>query len=276
MKASFSPVPVNAKRPTWSVMIPVYNSAVFLRKTLECVLAQDPGPDHMQIEVVDDASDIDPTAIVNGIGKGRVSIFRQASNQGQIANLSTCIERAQGEIVHLLHGDDFVLPGFYSALEKGFRNEKIGAAFCRWMIVDVNDKPLTVSECEQSKRGPLRDALERLASEQRIVTPSIAVRRRVWEQLGGFDPRLRCAEDWEMWVRIAAHHAIWYEPNVLAAYRRHDASTTARNTRNAEELRYSKMAIDMFAPLLPAATARQIVRRARRAYASTAVTQAAH
>ena len=52
--------------------------------------------------------------------------------------------------------------------------------------------------------GLLPDALAHLATEQRIMTPSIAVRRAVYERLGGFDRRLACAEDWEMWVRIAA------------------------------------------------------------------------
>jgi glycosyltransferase involved in cell wall biosynthesis len=43
-------------RPRWSVMIPTHNCARYLRETLTSVLAQDPGPDVMQIEVVDDHS----------------------------------------------------------------------------------------------------------------------------------------------------------------------------------------------------------------------------
>ena len=42
--------------PLWSVMIPTFHCARFLRQTLESVLSQDPGPDVMQIEVVDDCS----------------------------------------------------------------------------------------------------------------------------------------------------------------------------------------------------------------------------
>ena len=33
-------------------------------------------------------------------------------------------------------------------------------------------------------------------------------------------------EDWEMWVRIAAHFPVWYEPEPLALYRVHDSSIT--------------------------------------------------
>ena len=275
MRASFAPVADGTERPRWSVMIPTYNCARFLRETLESVLAQDPGPEHMQIEVVDDASSDDPASVVDAVGKGRVAFFRQPSNQGQIGNLSTCVERSRGEIVHLLHGDDYVLPGFYDAIGRGLvSSPESGAAFCRWKVIDADGREVSVGEPEQENAGPIADALARLASEQRIVTPSIVVRREVWERLGGFDSRLRCAEDWEMWVRIAAHYGVWYEPQLLAAYRRHDRSNTSRSTRNAEELRYSKMAIDLFEPLLPRDEARNIVSRAKRAYARTALCNA--
>jgi glycosyltransferase involved in cell wall biosynthesis len=272
MRATFSAVPAGVDRPRWSVMIPTYNCAQFLRTTLENVLAQDPGSDRMQIEVVDDASNDDPASIVDDIGHGRVEFFQQPSNQGQIPNLASCVERARGEIVHILHGDDYVLPGYYEALERGFASSpRVGAAFCRWKIVDEGGRDVTVAEPEEDRAGIIEDALTRLASEQRIVTPAISVRRKVWERLGGFDSRLRCAEDWEMWVRIAADYDVWYEPQLLAAYRRHGQSNTSRNTRNAEELRYSRMAIDMFEPLLPRDSARRIVKNAKRAYARTAL-----
>jgi glycosyltransferase involved in cell wall biosynthesis len=275
VRASFAPVADGVRRPLWSVMIPTYNCARFLRTTLESVLAQDLGPDRMQIEVVDDASSDDPAAIVEEVGGGRVGFFRQPSNQGQTRNLWSCVKRSRGEIVHILHGDDYILPGYYEALDRGLASSpRVGAAFCRWKTVDAEGGDLIVARVEQDRAGPFEDALARLAGEQRIVTPSISVRRAVWERLGGFDSRLRCAEDWEMWVRIAAHYDVWYEPQLLAAYRRHDESTTGRNTRNARELHYSRMAIKMFEPLLPRERKRDIVRRAKFVNARTALDNA--
>jgi GT2 family glycosyltransferase len=257
-------------------MIPTWNDGPFLRTALESVLAQDPGRGAMQIEVVDDASDDAPRDLVQAIGGGRVEYFRQPRRTGHIGNFASCISRARGEIVHLLHGDDLVLPGFYEALGRAFTSDpEIGAAFCRWSIIDAQGTQVTVAEPEQEVAGRLRDALARLASEQRIVTPSIAVRRSVWEELEGFDDRLVCAEDYEMWVRIAAHYPIWYEPGLYAAYRSHADSNTGRHSRNARELRYTAMAIGLFRPLLPPERAPSIVRKARRAYARTALANAA-
>jgi glycosyltransferase involved in cell wall biosynthesis len=55
---------------------PDYNCASYLRETLASVLAQDPGPEHMQIEVIDDCSTKDdPQAVVREMGMGRVSFI---------------------------------------------------------------------------------------------------------------------------------------------------------------------------------------------------------
>jgi len=51
---AIDPVAPDASRPLWSVMIPTYNCARYLREALGSVLDQDPGPGAMQVEVVDD------------------------------------------------------------------------------------------------------------------------------------------------------------------------------------------------------------------------------
>ncbi len=95
-------------------MIPTYNCARYLEAALRSVLAQDPGPEAMQIEVVDDHSTADdPEEMVARLGGGRVAFHRQPENVGVVGNLNTCLQRSRGELVHLLHGDDFVLDGFY-------------------------------------------------------------------------------------------------------------------------------------------------------------------
>ena len=271
-RAQVHPVPAGKTRPLWAVMIPTFNCNPFLPVTLESVLAQDPGPESMQIEVVDDHSDEDPAKIVEAIGGRRIGYFRQGCNVGITKNFATCLNRARGHLVHLLHGDDCVRAGFYAQMSRLFESHpEIGGAFCRHAFIDENGRELAVSDPEQHFPGVLANALERLALEQRIMTPSMVVRRDVYEQLGGFDDRLPCSEDWEMWVRIAARHPIGYLPSPLAAYRMHPNSNTGRNTRNAANMRYTRMAIDMFRAYLPPARADAIASKARETYALSAV-----
>ena len=67
-RAAIAPPAGELARPRWSVMIPTFNCAERLRVTLAGVLVQDPGPEQMQIEVVDDCStDDDPADILRAI-----------------------------------------------------------------------------------------------------------------------------------------------------------------------------------------------------------------
>jgi glycosyltransferase involved in cell wall biosynthesis len=271
----FAPPAATADPPLWSVMIPTYNCAGYLRETLASVLAQDPGPDQMQIEVVDDCSTDNPQAIVDELAPTRVSFHRQTENRGHTHNFNTCIERSRGQLVHLLHGDDTVRDGFYRTLAPPFHDHPdLGAAFCRYVSMNGEGDWETIAALEPDGRGILDGWLERIALGQRLQPPTIVVRRSVYEAIGGFDPRAGLmGEDWEMWVRIAAHYPVWYEPEPLALYRVHDSSITSALSaeRYVRELR---TVIDLNRRLLPPERADRITEKALEIAATTAIRRA--
>lgn len=257
-------------RPLWSVMVPTYNCAPQAAETLNAVLCQAPGPDRMEIVVVDDASSDDIAGVV-ARHEGRVRLHRQPRNLGVPANLTEAIRLSRGRLIHLLHGDDLVDRGFYAAMERAFADEEAGAAYCRYAYMDEGGEEVGLGPPAMDHMGRLPDALRFLASEQRIMTPSICVRREAYEKLGGFHPALRCAEDWEMWVRIARHYPIVYVPDVLARYRMQTNSNTGRNVRLARDVEYNGIAIDLIRAHLPAEIANDVAARARRTYARSAL-----
>ncbi|MBD1918182.1 MULTISPECIES: glycosyltransferase [Cyanophyceae] len=275
IKSTFIPV---KKLVQWSVMIPTYNCAHYLRETLSSVLAQDLGPELMQIEVIDDCSTADnPELVVQDLGKGRVGFYRQSYNMGVPRNFETCLQRSHGRLIHLLHGDDYIRPGFYTKMQQAFdQSSEIGAAFCRQIFMDEQGHWQSFSKLEQPQSGILDNCLERLALEQRIMTPSVVVRREVYEKLGGFNAKLLCAEDWEMWVRIAANYPIWYEVEPLAVYRMHADSNTGRHVNSGEDIGYTRQAIDMFKAYLPTTMAERVAHSARTTYALAALDTAYH
>ncbi|HEX2189381.1 MAG TPA: glycosyltransferase [Longimicrobiaceae bacterium] len=275
-RAEVPPVADGAPRPLWSVMVPTHDCARYLRRTLESVLAQDPGPEAMQIEVVDDHSTRDdPESVVREVGGGRVAFFRQPRNVGQVANFDTCLRRSRGRLVHLLHGDDYVRPGFYERLGAAFDAEPaIGAAFCRYLATDEEDHWFHVAALEEPRSGVLEGWLERIGAGQRLQTPGMVVRREVYERLGGFDDRLRYCEDWEMWVRIAANYAVWYEPEPLAVYRVHRGSVSGTDVRTGENGAHLRRAIRINREHLPPDRADEISRRAVRNNALACVRRA--
>jgi glycosyltransferase involved in cell wall biosynthesis len=276
-RSKIAPVPAGMPRPLWSVMIPTYNCANYLTETLQSVLAQDPGRELMQIEVVDDCStQDDPEAIVRALAGDRVSFYRQPQNVGHIQNFDTCLQRSRGRLIHLLHGDDLVLPGFYGKLQAGFdRHPEVGAAFSRHGFIDELSNWTGLSDLESRQSGILTNWLARIAVRQLIQTPSIVVQREVYERLGGFDRRMKCwGEDWEMWVRIAAEYPFWYEAQPLALYRQRATSLTGNTIRTGENIQDVRQAIDIVREYLPAPTAATLNRDALQNYARYALSTA--
>lgn len=274
-RAIIPPVPGGVARPLWSVMIPTYNCATYLREALASVLAQDPGPEVMQIEVVDDCSDDDPESIVAELAGGRVGYYRQPENVGHTRNFNTCLLRSCGQLVHLLHGDDCVREGFYREMQSAFaENAAIGAAFCRFISMDERGNWQTIWPLEQCESGLLDGWPEKIAAGQRLQTPCMTVRREVYEKLGGFDQRLTWTEDWEMWARIAVHYPVWYLVEPLALYRVHSRSNSGRYVRTGETIRDARRTIDLIQSYFPTPKAQALARQARENCALAAMRRA--
>jgi glycosyltransferase involved in cell wall biosynthesis len=277
MNASLTQPPVIASvsgnRPRWSVMIPVYNCASFLPRTLTSVLEQ--ATDDMQIEVVDDAStDADVKALVAQIGQGRITYFRQPQNVGSLKNFETCLNRSRGYYIHLLHGDDKVRVGYYKKMETLLETyPEAGAAFCRYAYLNEQDEFLQHPPLEGEQDGLLKNWLPRIAARQRIQYCAITVKRDVYEKLGGFYG-VSYGEDWEMWVRMSAHYPVAYTPEVLAEYRRHESSISGQAYLSGQNLRDLQWVIGTIQNYLPEKDRKKANDEARRYYAHYAASTA--
>src|SRR5690554_3811721 len=239
-------------RPLWSVMIPVYNCANYLPQTLSSVLCQDPGMEIMQIEVVDDAStDDDIEALVKTLGNGRIKYFRQPVNVGSLRNFETCINRSRGKLVHLLHGDDRVKPGFYKKLASLFEQfPEAGAAFSNYSFINTAGQVSRDFQLGEQQDGILDSWLIRIAEFQKIQYCSMVVRREVYERLGSYFG-MSYGEDWEMWVRIAKHYPVAHTPEVLAEYRGHLGSITWEKSISGEILHDMMTTINIIQSYVP-------------------------
>lgn len=266
------PIDPTIERPLWSVMIPAYNCSKFLQHCLQNVLDQDEGTDKMQIEVVDDCStDADVKSLVETIGKGRVGYFRQEKNQGSLRNFETCINRAKGYYIHLLHGDDFVDNGFYKAMEDLLTDfPQAGAACCGFWHVGEAGEFLYPNEKISDERGILTDWLDTIAQGQKLQPPSVVVKREVYEKLGGFFG-VHYSEDWEMWVRIAAHYQMAYTPEILAEYRVHRNSISHRSYLDAKHVEDMYWVIKAIQKWLPDEFKKELKKQAAKNYAEYAI-----
>lgn len=262
------------KRPFWSIMIPAYNpKPEYLNKVLRSVLTALPKGVDAQIEILDDASpNCDVAALLKKMaGITKVSVHRNTNNLGYIANWNACIERARGEWVHILHQDDYVLPGFYEKISAGLKlHPEAGAAFCRHNHVSAKDETTFTSALERAEPGILENWPDRLSSMQRMQFVSTVVRRSTFEKVGGFWSEARSAADWEMWMRIASAVPVFFHPEVLACFRIHNISESSRLLMSGENSTDTCRAIDLFSQYLPEVKRTQLVAVAKNHYARSA------
>jgi glycosyltransferase involved in cell wall biosynthesis len=219
-------------------MIPTYNpQANYLEQVLHSVLVQDVGPAEMQIEVVDDCSPkVDVVSLVRKIAADRVRVFRGPVNKGLAGCWNTCIDRSHGRWVHILHQDDFILPGFYQTLANSAeRHPEVGLLATRSFFIDGENVIVGVTE----RLHLLEDGGQRVNDffySTPIQCSAVVVKRTCYECHGGFRSDLSFTLDCEMWARIIGSAGGLITSEVLSCYRMSDINETARLIRTSEGL----------------------------------------
>jgi len=232
----------DVSRPFWSIMIPSYNRLEYLRRALQTVIGQDKGPDHMQIEVVDNCSTTPGIPeLVEELGRGRVAFWRNPSNLGMVGNWNTCLDRSRGRWVHLLHDDDLLLPGFYDEYERQIRSNPEAVMICgQVVVVDENDdRHGTCGPTPPPGSNRLQGFVDEQAVRQLGQFAGIVVRRDAYEQAGGFCTQFSHVADWDMWFRIGRLGPVIGTHEPYGAYRVHSGSDTSRLMISATNIRES-------------------------------------
>ncbi|WP_144799993.1 glycosyltransferase family 2 protein [Halorubrum depositum] len=125
--------------PTVSVIIPTYNRADVLPRSIDSALDQT--LEDVEVVVVDDASDDDTASVVNEYDDSRLTYLEHETNRGGSAARNTGIEAATGDYIALLDSDDVWAPTKLEqqveTLER--RSDEWVAAYCGTTVVDDAD-----------------------------------------------------------------------------------------------------------------------------------------
>jgi hypothetical protein len=179
-----------------------------------------------------------------------------------VRNYETGIAASRGRLIHQLHGDDRVLPGFYAAMERAFEaHPSAGAFFCESLYIDHSGKQIGRTGQEQNHTGLVDGWLDQIVVSQKAQTPAMVVRREVYETLGAFDRRLSSHEDWEMWIRIATAYPVGFTTEATAEYRTSDDNATMRTLIEGTHVKTLRTVLRIVDSYLP----RDVVARNRAA-----------
>jgi glycosyltransferase involved in cell wall biosynthesis len=208
-----------------TIIVAAYNGEKFLRQALECVFRQDYDP--FEVVFVDDGS-TDGTAEIARSFPVR-SLHQE--NQGLPAARNTALQVARGEFVAFADDDD-LLPPTKLSVQVRFLSEhpEIGCVLGRqeWIVEDGVEAP-------ELERDPIFGELGG------IQLVSAMFRRVVLDELDGFDPTYRYAEDRDLFVRMRERGVeIEVLPDVVLHKRLHGSNMTMNQPESHPLLRSLK------------------------------------
>jgi glycosyltransferase involved in cell wall biosynthesis len=221
-----------------SVVIAAYNSAGYIRETLDSVLAQTFPP--LEVIVVDDGSTDETAAIVRTYA-GRVRLLQQ-ENRGEPASRNRGIREAQGDYIAFIDADDLWLPEKLERQAACIMEKRVAWVSCGADFFEDSTGKILASYRKKYYEG---DVLEKQFEESFILSPTPVIKKSVFDEIDYFDEsaEARIGEDWDMWMRIAAIYPLGMVRQVLALKREHPASMMS-STSVEEKLRLQTLGIE--------------------------------
>lgn len=219
------------ERPLVSVLMPTYNQAAFLPESIESVIAQT--YPNWELVVVDDGStDATPDVLAGFAARDpRVKPSRQP-NGGVARTLNAALDRAVGDYICWLSSDDLWVP---EKLERQLavfaRDPDLALAYSEYEVIDEHGQFLRNIPGLQFHGD---EALFQLIRQNYINGCTVMIPRRVFDEVGPFDPDLKYAQDYDMWLRIAVGRRIRLTPGSLVKMRVH-AGQMSQDNQNEDD-----------------------------------------
>jgi glycosyltransferase involved in cell wall biosynthesis len=194
-----------------SVIIPVYNSELYVQKAIDSVLQQ---PDGIEIVIVDDGS-IDTTlSICKKMANDNANIIivqhPDKKNHGRSASRNLGIKNAKGKYIAFLDADDYYLPNRFAndikILEEGESIDgvynAISAYFYRdFSVIEKNKLQLTTVR-EIIAPEKLFESMGPIGHLGYFSGIGLTVKKSIFEKTGFFNELLIVAEDTELWIKM--------------------------------------------------------------------------
>lgn len=215
-----------------SVVIPAYNAEHWIGRAITSVLNQTVMP--AEILVVDDGS-TDGTAQAAQKYGAAIRYFYQ-QNSGPSVARNRGIEHARSEWIAFLDADDEWLP---HKIESQLRilKKNPDLKWCSSASEDISNgviSPCSLPEGLKEKSTHPRGLsfFSAWLEGARFGTPSFIIHRSVFDELGGFDPKMPTGEDKDMWWRIALKYPrVGYCCNTCWRWHRDNPNSSSQRGR---------------------------------------------
>lgn len=210
--------------PQLSVVIPVRDGIDFVRRAIESAQAIPFSP--LEIVVDDDGSSDGTLGLLEDMACAdpRIVVVKRTSDHGVSAARNAGIAAARSDFICFLDADDYLRPEAIAA-RTGYHaaHPEIVFSFSSYQSLLPGDvlEDRYDDHCPQFQKAVGeqqgiaslgRSAFRLLYAANPVCTSGVIARRETLMALGGFDPNLRQAEDWDMWIRLSRAGSVAYSP----------------------------------------------------------------
>jgi len=195
--------------------MPARDAEATLRDAVDSVLAQT--REDLELIVADDGSRTPVREVLADVSDRRVRIVTRSRGGGVSAARNDALRHARSALISQLDADDLWEPDYLEAIAPAFDDPAVGLAYSNATILGYP------TGHEDYIRDPCVHPLDRfpeLARVNPVPCPTATFRTRAVRAVGGYAGWLRSAEDWHLYMKLAA--AGWrfaYVHRRLARYR---------------------------------------------------------
>lgn len=232
--------------PKVSVLMPSFNYARYLSRSVESVLAQ--SCSDLELIIVDDCSTDESREIAESYKRldARVVTVFHAANRGLAGARNSALAASSGRFIALCDADDIWLPDKLKIQLECFHNrEAVGLVHSDALIIDGagyrNGRKFSQLFHRKGQQTS-GDLVDELCRRNFICVPTVILRRQAILDVGGFEEGLRSLEDWVCWTKVSTKYRFDYVKEPLVEYRVHGASLS-HNTRNMANSRVTALQI---------------------------------
>jgi glycosyltransferase involved in cell wall biosynthesis len=185
--------------PRVSVVMPTHNRSTMLARAVDSVLVQT--FDDLELIVVDDGSSDGTAELLAAIADPRLITIRLERRSGAATARNTGIRRARGELIAFQDSDDeWVATKLQQQLAVlDAHGAAVGAVGGHWVAGDGAGALRIASAALERGEGYEADLLDGRC----LITPVWLIRRALLDELGLFDERMPCLEDWDLMLRLS-------------------------------------------------------------------------
>lgn len=216
-----------------SIITVTYNSAKTLEQTIQSVLLQD--HDDLEYIIVDGNSTDDTLSIIRNY-RHKIAHFISEKDEGLYHALNKGIALATGEIIGILHADDFYTSdNVLTRIHETMSVENADAVYADLYYVDKDDTNKIVRKWRSGKYTAGKFLLGWMPPH-----PTFFVKKEMYDKYGVFNTALRSAADYELMLRFIHKHKIKlaYLPEFIVKMRtggQSNASVKNRVKANQED-----------------------------------------